>query len=106
MKTNIVIAAFLLGAGLAPAAHAADMAADKATTKQYVKDSVITTKVKTKLAEEKVSSLVNIQVDTDAQGAVYLSGTAKTQADADKAVTITKAVEGVTSVHSNIKVKG
>jgi hyperosmotically inducible protein len=107
MKTNIAVAALVLGAVLAPAAaYSADMAADKAATKQYVKDSVITTKVKAKLAEDKVASLVKIKVDTDAQGVVYLSGTTKTQADADRAVTITKAVEGVTSVTSNIAVKG
>jgi hypothetical protein len=35
---------------------------------------VITTKVKAKLAEEKMSTLTKIQFDTDRNGAVFLSG--------------------------------
>lgn len=42
----------------------------------YVKDSVITTKVKANLAEKHVSTLTNIQVDTDSHGIVWLSGNA------------------------------
>jgi hyperosmotically inducible periplasmic protein len=72
--------------------------------KTYVKDSVITTKVKAELAAEKMSSLVNIGVDTDAVGAVTLSGTAANEGAIQKAVAITKAVKGVTTVENNIKV--
>lgn len=71
----------------------------------FVKDSVITTKVKSLLAAEKVSSLVKIEVDTTDKGAVVLTGTAANQAAIDKAISIAKAVKGVTSVDSSIKVK-
>lgn len=71
----------------------------------FVKDSVITTKVKSLLAAEKVSSLVKIEVDTTDKGVVLLTGTAANQAAIDKAVSIAKAVKGVTSVESTIKVK-
>lgn len=81
------------------------MASDSASAKTYVKDSVITTKVKGKLAEEKFSSLVNINVDTDDKGAVTLSGSAPSKNAADKAVTIARAVTGVTSVRNDIEVK-
>ena len=71
----------------------------------FVKDSVITTKVKARLAEEKVASLMHVKVDTDAKGAVVLSGKVKTQDEADKAVSIATATEGVTSVKSRLRVK-
>ena len=71
----------------------------------YVKDSAITTKVKTKLAAEKVSSLAKIHVDTDNKGMVVLTGTAENQQAVDKAATIARDTEGVTSVQNNVKVK-
>ena len=71
----------------------------------FIKDSVITTKVKTKLAEDKMRTLVHLHVDTDDTGRVVLRGTARSQEAADNAVTITRSVEGVTSVESHIKVK-
>ena len=87
--------------------HAAESSTDTDRThpKTFVKDSVITTKVKTKLAEEKISSLAHIRVDTHGQGAVVLSGKVKTQEEADKAVSIARETEGVTSVKSKIRIK-
>jgi hyperosmotically inducible protein len=106
MKTTIATTCFILGTLLTPvAAYAADSDSNRAQPMTYVKDSVITTKVKAKLAEEKMSSLTHIQVDTDNKGAVVLSGKVKTQAEADKAVSIARATEGVTSVKSSIQVK-
>jgi hyperosmotically inducible periplasmic protein len=80
-------------------------AEDSTTAKTYVKDSVITAKIKAKLAEDKMSTLTNIQVDTDDSGVVWLSGTAKTKEDADKAHSIAHSTEGVKSVKNHIKVK-
>lgn len=71
----------------------------------YVKDSAITAKIKAKLASEHVGSLAKIHVDTDANGMVYLSGTAKTQADIDKAVSIAQSTEHVTSVRNDLTVR-
>jgi len=62
----------------------------------------ITTKVKAKLANEKMGSLININVDTDSNGAVVLSGNVGTQDEADKAISIARATEGVTSVTNNL----
>lgn len=105
MKIQIAASCFVIGALLSPfAAHAEDRDADhKPMT--YVKDSVITTKVKAKLAEEKMKTLLHITVDTDSKGEVLLSGTAASQEDIDKAVSIARTVEGVTSVRSEIKIK-
>ena len=101
------LAASLLAAGalmLPIAGHTADSDSDRSSPKAFVKDSVITAKIKAQLAEEKLSSLVHIRVDTDANGMVVMRGTATTQEAADKAVSIARAVSGVTSVKSNIRV--
>lgn len=106
MKTKLVISCFMLASLLAPmAGYSADADMDRSHPKAFVKDSVITTKVKAKLAAEHLSSLAHIRVDTDNNGVVWLSGTTKTQADADKAVSIAQGTEGVASVENHIKIK-
>jgi hyperosmotically inducible periplasmic protein len=106
MKTTIASSCFALAAVLAPAAaFAGDSDSDRAHPMTFVADSVITTKVKAKLADEHMGSLVHIGVDTDAKGAVVLSGNARTQKDADKAMSIARQTEGVTSVTSTIQIK-
>jgi hyperosmotically inducible protein len=108
MNKKLTATTFMLGAMLVSlTTYAADP--DTATpsdssAKTYVKDSVITTKIKAKLAEAKLGTLVHVSVDTDSQGAVVLTGTAKTQESADKAGAIANSTEGVTSVQNNIKV--
>ena len=90
----------------APApAHAAAPDSDRMHAVAFVKDSEITTKIKAKLAEDKMSSLIHVKVDTDHKGAVVLSGNVKTQEQADKVISIARATEGVTSVKSNIQLK-
>jgi hyperosmotically inducible periplasmic protein len=106
MKSKRIVSYLVAGALLLPiAGFAADGDTDRSSPKAFVKDSVITAKIKTQLAEEKLSSLVRISVDTDAQGMVYLSGTAASQTAVDKAVSIARAVKGVNSVQSTIQVK-
>ena len=106
MKIQLATTCFVIGTLLAPVlAHAEDRDSDRKHPMTYVKDSVITTKIKAKLADEKMRSLVHIQVDTDSKGAVVLSGTVRSQEEADKAVAIAHETEGVTSVKSNIRVK-
>jgi hyperosmotically inducible protein len=107
MKIKLATACFVIGTLLAPfAVLAADGDSDRTHPVTFVKDSIITTKIKAKLAEEKISSLTHIKVDTDAKGAVVLRGKVKTQEEADKAVSIARETEGVTSVKSNIRVEG
>ena len=86
------------------------MAADDSTSETshamaFVKDSAITTEIKTRLAAEHMTSLQRIHVDTDKDGVVWLSGTARTQKAADKAVSIARTTERVKDVHSDITVK-
>jgi hyperosmotically inducible protein len=106
MNFKLAASCLVAGALMLPiAGYSADSDSDRSSPKAFVKDSVITTKIKAELAEEKLSSLVHIKVDTDNKGMVSLSGSAATQNAADKAVSIAYAVKGVTSVHSTIQVK-
>ncbi len=105
MKIKFAAACFLAGASVLPVAgYTADSDTDRLSATAYVKDSMITTKIKARLAEEKLASAVHIKVDTDNSGVVTLSGTAATQEEADKAVSIARNVERVVTVINNIKV--
>jgi osmotically-inducible protein OsmY len=100
MKANLK-SVLLVGALAMPvAAFAAD--GDPVSTK--LSDSVITTKVKAEFAKDKAVSATHVKVDTDSNGLVTLSGTAKSKAEAQKAETIAKGVKGVTSVKNDIVV--
>ncbi len=74
-------------------------------TKVYVRDSLITTKVKARLAAERITSLARIHVDTDADGVVYLSGTAQSQEAIDTAIKLTRDTEHVRDVHADIAIR-
>jgi hyperosmotically inducible periplasmic protein len=106
MKTKFLITCVAFGALLGPTVVAsAEEPSYASQTTTFVKDSAITTMVKTKLASEHISSLELIHVDTDTNGVVWLSGSARTQEAADKAVSIARGTDRVTAVHSDIKVK-
>ena len=94
-----------ISALLGGVAFAQDADVDRSHPKAFVKDSVITTKVKTKLAAEHMSSLARIHVDTDADGIVWLTGTAPTHEAAERAVKLARSTEGVVGVKSDIKIK-
>jgi hyperosmotically inducible protein len=100
MKTLILIGLVAASAAYVPAVLAADDSGDH----HYVKDSVITTKVKSKLAAKHMSTLTHVRVDTDANGVVWLSGTAPTKDARDLAGMIAKDTDGVSSVNNNIEI--
>ena len=95
-----------LGMLAGAAVYAQDADTDRSHPKAFVKDSAITTKIKTKLAADHVSSLAKIRVDTDADGVVYLSGTARSKDQVERAVDIARNTDGVRGVHNGIVVKG
>ena len=105
MKYRLATACFVMSAMLAPIAYAEDKDQDRANPATFVKDSAITTKIKSKLAAENLASLKDIKVDTDNNGVVWMSGTVKSQSEADQALTIARNTEGVKSVKSNLKVQ-
>jgi len=106
MKIKLATACFVIGTLLAPAAvFAANSDSDRAQPMTFVKDSIITTKIKAKLADEKISTLKHIKVETNAKGAVVLRGKVNNQNEADKAMAIARETEGVTSVKTHIRIK-
>jgi hyperosmotically inducible protein len=103
LATTLVAIGVLLGPVVAMAAEDSDT--DRSHPKAFVKDSAITTAIKTKLAAEHITSLGRIRVDTDADGVVWLHGTARTQDAIDKAISIARETDGVKDVHSRITVR-
>ena len=105
MKIKLATGCFLIASIMAPIVALADSDADRKHPITFVKDSDITVKVKAMLADEKMRSLAHVKVDTDQKGMVVLSGNVRTPEDAEKAVNIARAVKGVTSVQSDLKIK-
>ncbi|SOD41439.1 BON domain-containing protein [Nitrosovibrio sp. Nv4] len=76
----------------------------KTTVGTDVDDNVITTKVKSALlADEEVKGL-DVKVETH-KGEVQLSGYVDTQAQIDRAITVTRGVEGVKNVDNKMMLK-
>jgi hyperosmotically inducible protein len=106
MKTKLAMTCLVVATLLGPAvALAGDPDTDRSNPEAFVKDSAITAEIKTKLAAEHITSLGRISVDTDQNGVVYMSGSARTQEAIDKAESIARHTEGVKSVHSTLKVQ-
>jgi hyperosmotically inducible periplasmic protein len=106
MNYKLATTLFVIGSVLTPvAAYATDSDTDRSKPATFVKDSVITTKVKTKLAADHPGTMKHVKVDTDRNGVVWMTGTANSQEEIDKAVEIARNTEGVKSVHSDLKVK-
>jgi len=105
MKTKLAMTCVVFGALLGSAAAIADDANAVGTSATvFVKDSVIPTKIKTKLAADHLTSLGLIHVDTDENGIVWLTGTARSQAAIDQAVSLARETEHVKSVHNDLTI--
>lgn len=106
MNYKIATTLFVIGSVLAPvAAYAADSDSDRSNPVNYVKDSVITTKIKAQLAADHLGSMKHVTVDTDSDGGVWMTGTANSQEEVNRAVEIARNTEGVKSVHSDLKIE-
>jgi hyperosmotically inducible periplasmic protein len=107
MKINAVVTCIAMAGLLGSAVVLAegDSDADRSHPMAFVKDSAITAKIKTKLAAEHITSMGRIHVDTDKDGIVWLSGSARSQQAIDQAVSLARETEGVKSVHSDLTVK-
>jgi len=79
---------------------------DKAMTKtgDAVADSAITAKVKTAMLADSDVKGLQINVDTS-NGVVTLTGTVDNKSHIDKAVSLTKGIEGVKSVENKLTAK-
>jgi hyperosmotically inducible protein len=103
--TSIATSLLLAGVLAGPIGVAQDADADRAHPKAFIRDSVITTKIKSKLAAEHLTSLAHLRVDTDEDGVVWLSGSAHSQEAVDRAVSIARDTEGVRDVKSTVKIR-
>jgi hyperosmotically inducible periplasmic protein len=74
------------------------------TAGETIDDATITARVKTSLLNDEQVSGLAIDVDT-AKGVVTLSGIVKSQAEADRAVSLTRSVSGVKDVKSTLQVQ-
>ncbi|HBR1711619.1 TPA: molecular chaperone OsmY [Klebsiella quasipneumoniae subsp. similipneumoniae] len=77
---------------------------ETATLKGYAGDTAITSEVKAKLLADDIVPSRNVKVETNA-GAVHLTGTVVSAAQAERAAEIAKAVSGVKSVRNDLSVK-
>jgi hyperosmotically inducible periplasmic protein len=100
--TACVLLGTLLGS---TALVAQDSDSDRTHPVTFVKDSAITTKIKTELAAQHLTSLGRIHVDTDKDGVVWLSGSARSKEAIDKAVSIASNTEHVKSVRNEVTIK-
>lgn len=105
MNRRPMLACVLAASLVAPVlVTAAEPDANGRAPVQFVDDSAITAAIKTKLLEGQWSSLTQLDVGTDREGTVWLSGTTKTQEAADRAVEMARVTDGVVQVRSHIVV--
>jgi len=98
---NAMTLSLALGALLAGGtAMAADNKSPPKESNQPVSDTWITTKVKSDLLATDNVSGTDVSVETK-NGVVWLSGSVKTQAEHDKAVSVAKGIEGVKKVDAS-----
>ena len=102
-QINKYLSAVFLAVALGSAVGCASTATEKGTG-EYIDDAVITTKVKAALVEDPLTKAYQIEVETY-KGVVQLSGFVATQAEASRAVTVARGVQGVTSVKNDIRIK-
>ena len=106
MKTTIAIACLVISGFLTPVVgFSEDRDMDRTHPGAFIKDSAITTEIKSKLAADHLTSLGHIHVDTDADGVVILTGTARSQHAIDRAVSIARDTEHVVSVRNELTVR-
>jgi len=98
-RASAVIAAFLLATTIGCASTAKQEGMG-----EYVDDTVITTRTKAAIFNDPTLKSAEINVETF-KGVVQLSGFVNSQADINKAVAVTRAIPGVTSVKNDMRLK-
>lgn len=99
-----VVAGILMAAVMAITLSACAPTATQEGTGGYLDDTVITTKVKAQLLNDDSLKSTEINVETF-KGKVQLSGFVSSPQMANRAVTVTRSVEGVKSVVNNMQIK-
>lgn len=104
MKLMKVLTGMVIAAVVAISVSACAPTPTKEGTGGYIDDTVITTKVKGELLKDDSLKSTEINVETF-KGRVQLSGFVSSPQMANRAVTITRSVKGVTSVTNNMQIK-
>ena len=99
-----VVAGLLMAAVMAITLSACAPTATQEGTGGYIDDTVVTTKVKAQLLNDDSLKSTEINVETF-KGKEQLSGFVSSPQMANRAVTITRSVEGVKSVVNNMQIK-
>ncbi len=102
MKGAIIACLFVAAPAWSGAGYAAEPPSEHTAPGAFVTDSVVTKNVMRALVEEKRISLIDVSVQSDADGRVLLSGSAATLNAVELAVAIVRHVTGVTSVSNHI----
>jgi osmotically-inducible protein OsmY len=100
---KLMFVALLALAGVAGVAGCA-VTSGQSTVGNYVDDTTVTTRVKTRFAEDQQVSAMRINVET-LKGVVQLSGFATSAAEKSRAGEIAREVPGVQDVRNNIIVR-
>jgi hyperosmotically inducible protein len=103
MQTRHILAAAVAATALTLGTGCSVMR-DQQTVGSYVDDTTITTRVKTKFAEDTTVSAMAISVET-LKGVVQLSGFAKSAEERAMAERLARGVPGVQSVKNDIAVR-
>jgi hyperosmotically inducible periplasmic protein len=105
MKAMSLAIAATLALAVAPVSTWALGGTDGSAQPQFVKDSRITGTIRTELSNDRLTSGARIRVDSDANGVVYLSGTAGSQQAIDQAVMVAWSARHVTAVKNSLSVQ-
>lgn len=104
MRINHRFSILLLAAAAFTTLGGCASTATQESTGQYMDDTAITAKVKAAIFNEPTLKSAEVNVETF-KGAVQLSGFVNSQADINKAVALTQAVNGVRSVKNDMRLK-
>lgn len=104
MRINHRLSILLLAAAAFTTLGGCASSATQESTGQYMDDTAITAKVKAAIFNDAALKSAEINVETF-KGAVQLSGFVNSQADINKAVAVTRAVNGVRSVKNDMRLK-
>ncbi len=104
MKTQYRLTALLLLAVALGGLAACGSTPTSSSTGQYLDDTAITAKVKTAIFNDATLKSAEINVETF-KGTVQLSGFVGSQADINRAVTLTQGIDGVRAVKNDMRLK-
>ena len=99
---NLLVAAMI--AVMAVFAAGCAVSSGQSSTGEYVDDATITTRVKSRFAEDKTVAATRISVET-LKGVVQLSGFAVSEAEKQRAAQIAASVPGVKQVQNAVVVR-